>query len=100
MAKVLKDINILNRKASFEFSFLEKFVAGIKLTGTEIKSIREGKASLAEGYCFLQKGELWTRGIHISEYTEGTVYNHDPIRERKLLLNKAELNKLEKKLKD
>ncbi|MFL5752707.1 MAG: SsrA-binding protein SmpB [Bacteroidia bacterium] len=100
MAKIQKDINIVNRKASFEFSFIEKYVAGMQLTGTEIKSIREGKASLAEGYCFLLKGELWTRGIHISEYTEGTVYNHNPTRERKLLLSKQELNKLEKKLKD
>ena len=60
MAKIQKDINIVNRKASFEFSFIEKYVAGMQLTGTEIKSIREGKASLAEGYCFLQKGELFT----------------------------------------
>lgn len=100
MAKILKDINIVNRRASFEFSFLEKFVAGMQLTGTEIKSIREGKASLAEGYCFLQKGELWIKNMHISEYTEGTYNNHNPIRDRKLLLSKAELNKLEKKLKD
>lgn len=90
-------INIRNKKASFEFEFIEKFVAGLVLKGTEIKSIKEGKASLQEAYCYLSKGEMFIKGMHIAVYEQGTVYNHDPLRERKLLLNKQELGKLEKK---
>ena len=92
-----KHINIKNRKASFEFSFIDKYVAGLVLLGTEIKSIREGKASLQEAYCFVSNGEAFVKGMHISVYEQGTIYNHDPVRERKLLLNKTELNKLQKK---
>ncbi len=100
MAKILKDINIVNRRASFEFSLVEKYIAGMQLQGTEIKSIREGKANLSDSYCFFKNGELWIKSLHISEYTEGTYNNHHPTRERKLLLNRRELDKIEKKLKD
>lgn len=70
------------------------------LLGTEIKSIRQSKATLTDAYCFLQNGELWIKGLHIAEYSHGNINNHEPLRERKLLLNKQELQKLEKKLKD
>lgn len=91
------NINIRNKKASFEFEFIEKYVAGLVLLGTEIKSIKEGKASLQEAYCFLSKGEMFIKGMHVAVYEQGTVYNHDPIRERKLLLNKQEIAKITKK---
>jgi len=94
------NINIRNKKASFEYEFLEKYIAGIQLFGTEIKSIREGKANLTDAYCFFRKSELWIQGVHIAEYWWGTCNNHDPKRERKLLLSRKELNKLERKLKD
>jgi SsrA-binding protein len=95
-----KDINIKNKKASFEYQFLETFIAGIMLSGTEIKSIREGKVSLQEGYCIFEEDELFVRQMHISKYEEGTYNNHDPIRDRKLLLNKKELKKLFLKSRD
>ena len=97
---VHENINIKNRKASFEFSFLDKYIAGIQLTGTEIKSIRTGQVNITDGYCVFIKNELWVRNIHISEYSEGTYNNHSVKRDRKLLLNKPELRKLEGKLKD
>ena len=100
MTATANNISIKNRKASFEFSFLEKYTAGLQLTGTEIKSIRNGKASIAEAYCIFIKTELWVRNMHIDEYTQGTYYNHAPERDRKLLLNKSELRKLEIKMKD
>lgn len=93
-------INIKNRRASFDYEFIEEYIAGIKLTGTEIKSIRAGKASLVDSYCYFHRGELWVRGIHISEYKLGTYYNHEEKRERKLLLHKKELMKLERKVKE
>jgi len=93
-------INIKNRKASYEYELLDKLVAGLALTGTEIKSIRNGKASIKEGYCTFEGDELFVRNIHIDEYTDGTYNNHDPKRDRKLLLNRNELSKLKKKLKD
>ncbi len=92
------DINIVNKKAGFEFHLLEKFIAGLVLTGTEIKSVRQGKASIKEAYCLFQRGELWIRKMHITEYDKGTHYNHEPTRERKLLLGKRELRKLEVKV--
>ncbi len=92
------NIKIKNKKASFEFHLIERFVAGIVLTGTEIKSIRQGKASIKEGYCFFDKGELYIKNMHISEYSHGTYNNHDPKRNRKLLLTKRELKKLESKV--
>lgn len=91
-----KQVNIRNRRASFDFEVLEKFTAGLVLTGTEIKSIREGKASLSEGYVFIQAGEAFITGMTINPYSEGTIYNHEPARQRKLLLNKSEIKKLEK----
>ena len=93
-------INIKNKKAKFEYEFLEKFTAGIVLTGTEIKSIRAGKASIVEGYCFFKDGELFINNMYIAEYEQGTYNNHQPRRVRKLLLNRSELNKLIKKKKD
>lgn len=98
--KSAADIQIKNRKASFEYSFLDKYVAGLQLTGTEIKSIREGKANIADGYCTFVKHELFVRNVHISEYKEGTYNNHEPKRDRKLLLQANELKKLQNKLKD
>ena len=94
------NLNIKNKKASYEYSFLEKFTAGIQLTGTEIKSIRDSKVSIAEAYCHIKDGELFIKGMHIAEYDPASYNNHDPLRERKLLLNKVELKKLEKKLKN
>ena len=93
-------MEIKNRQAYFEYFIDDKYVAGIMLTGTEVKSLREGKANFNDSYCIFQKGELWIRSFHISEYSHGTVNNHDPIRERKLLLNKRELKKLEAKIKE
>ena len=90
-------INIKNKKASFNYTFVEKYIAGIKLAGTEIKSIRMGKASLVDAYCIFINGELFVRGLNITEYDYGTHYNHDPRQDRKLLLNKRELKKLERK---
>lgn len=96
----LENINIKNRKASFEYSFIEKFIAGIKLTGTEIKSIRAGKANINEAFCSLISKELWVRNMHVEEYAMGNRFNHEPKRNRKLLLNKNELKKIETTLKD
>lgn len=93
-------INIKNKRASFEYEFLETFTAGIVLTGTEIKSIRAGKASIIEGYCFIKDGELFIKNMYIAEYEQGTYNNHNPKRDRKLLLNRHEIDKLEKKKKD
>lgn len=96
----LSTVNIKNKKASFEYTFLERFTAGLQLTGTEIKSIRSSKVSIAEAYCHILNHELFIKGMHIAEYDPGSYNNHDPLRERKLLLNKAELAKIEKKLKN
>lgn len=96
----MKDINIKNKKAFFEYQIIDKFIAGIELKGTEIKSIREGKATITEGFCFFKNNELWIKGMHITEYKLGTYANHEPKRERKLLLNYQELNKISKKIQD
>ena len=95
-----KEINIRNKRASFDYEFIEEYNAGIVLTGTEIKSIRAGKASLVDSYCYFHRGELWVKGMNIAEYKLGTYYNHQEKRERKLLLTKKELVKLEKKVKE
>lgn len=87
-------INIRNKRATFDYELLETFTAGIVLTGTEIKSIRLGKASLVDTYCYLNNGELWVRNMHIAEYFYGTYNNHQARRERKLLLTKTELRKI------
>ncbi len=91
-------IKIKNRKASFQYHLYEKYEAGIQLKGTEIKSIRDGKVSLAESYCVFVGHELFVRDMHISEYSKGTIYNHDPKRDRKLLLTGRELKKLQTKV--
>ena len=90
-----KDVNIKNRQASYEYELLDKWVAGIVLTGTEIKSIREGKINLQDGYGYFNNGELFVKGVNISPYAQGTHYNHEATRERKLLLKRSELKKLE-----
>ena len=95
-----KQTEIKNRSAYFEYFIEDKYVAGIVLTGTEVKSLREGKANFNDSYCLFQNGELWIRSFHISEYSHGTVNNHDPIRERKLLLKARELKKMEARIKD
>lgn len=93
-------INIRNKRSTFDYELIERFVAGIQLAGTEIKSIRLGKASLVDSYCYFVKGELWLKGMRVSEYFYGTYNNHQPERERKLLLQKKELQKLERKTKE
>jgi SsrA-binding protein len=90
-------IAIKNRKASYEFHLLESFTAGLVLKGTEVKSIREGKASLQEAYCVFDNGELYVIQMNITPYKQASYYNHEPTRRRKLLLNKKELEKLETK---
>ncbi|OIP04185.1 MAG: SsrA-binding protein [Bacteroidetes bacterium CG2_30_32_10] len=97
---MLDKVQIKNKRASFEYFFIEKYIAGIQLTGTEIKSLREGKANITDAYCSFTNNELFVRNMHISEYTYGTYLNHPPKRERKLLLNKRELHKLLNKLKE
>ena len=93
-------INIRNRQASFQYELLDKLVAGIALKGTEIKSIREGKVNLQDGYCYFSNGEAFVKGINITPYSQGTHYNHEAARERKLLLKKSELNKLEARVEE
>jgi len=87
-------ITIRNKKAGFEYFLLQEYTAGLQLTGTEIKSIRAGKASIVDAYCSFTGNELFVRNMHISEYSLGNRYNHDPKRDRKLLLNRKELKKL------
>jgi SsrA-binding protein len=94
------NIVIKNKKASHDYEFIEKFMAGIILSGTEIKSLRLGKATLADSYCFFSNGELFLKGMHIAEYWWGNLNNHDPLRERKLLLKARELRKIERKIKE
>jgi SsrA-binding protein len=91
---------IRNRSAYHEYYIEDKYDAGMVLMGTEVKSIREGKVSFVDSFCFFQKGELWVRNLHIAEYRFGTTNNHIAVHDRKLLLNKKELKKLENKLKD
>lgn len=88
-------IQIKNKKAAFEYFFVEELTAGIVLTGTEIKSIRAGKASLVDTYCYIVNGEMWVKGMNISPYFYGSYANHDSKRERKLLLTKREIRRLE-----
>ena len=95
-----ENIRIKNRRLSFEYFVVETFIAGIVLTGTEIKSIRQGKASLADAYCAFQGHELFVKEMHIAEYNYGTHNNHEPKRERKLLMNLRELKKLSTKVKE
>ncbi|MBK8684634.1 MAG: SsrA-binding protein SmpB [Chitinophagaceae bacterium] len=91
---------ISNRSASFHFAIEQKFSAGMVLTGTEIKSLRQGKASFNDSYCLMHQGELWLKSLHIAEYSHGTYTNHDPLRDRKLLLSKKELRKIDAKTRE
>ena len=93
-------MEIKNRAAFHEYFFDNKYVAGVVLTGTEVKSLREGKASFNDSYCIIHKGEMWLKSLHIAEYSHGTTNNHDPVRDRKLLLQKREITKIEGKLKE
>jgi SsrA-binding protein len=93
-------MEIKNRSAYFEYYVDDKFTAGLLLLGTEVKSLRAGKASFNDSYCIFQNSELWIKSLHIAEYSHGTVNNHDPVRERKLLLNRRELKKLESRIKE
>jgi len=93
-------MELSNRKAYHEYFFEQTYTAGIVLQGTEIKSLRTGKASFNDSYCYFSRGELFIKSLHISEYAFGTYTNHEPMQERKLLLNKKELKKLEAKSKE
>lgn len=88
-------VNIRNKKASFEYFFVDTFTAGIVLTGTEIKAIRMGKASLVDTFCYINNGEIWVKGMNISPYFYGSYNNHESKRDRKLLLNKREIKNLQ-----
>lgn len=89
-----------NRQASFEYAFIDTYVAGMQLMGSEIKSIRQKQVDLSDSHCFIKDGELWIKNMHIAPYTEASYNNHEAKRDRKLLLTKRELSKLEGKLKD
>ena len=94
------DIRILNKKAKFEYIILDRYTAGIQLFGTEIKSIREGKASLVDSYCAIQHGEMYVKQMHIAEYRFGSYANHEAKRDRKLLLQRREIRKIERATKE
>ena len=100
MERRKSDIRILNKKAKFEYIILDRYTAGIQLFGTEIKSIREGKASLVDSYCAVEHGEMYVKQMHIAEYRFGSYANHEAKRDRKLLLQRREIRKLEKATKD
>ena len=93
-------MEIKNRSAYFEYYVDDKYVAGMALLGTEVKSLRAGRASFNDSYCLFQEGELWVKSLHIAEYSHGTYNNHNPLRDRKLLLQKRELKKLQSKIKE
>ena len=96
----MKTVEIKNRKAKFDYEWLETYTAGMQLQGTEVKSIRMGKASIAEAYCYFAGEELFVKNMTISEWSHGNIFNHEPLRERKLLLAKRELDKILKDTKD
>ncbi|MEL0334991.1 MAG: SsrA-binding protein SmpB [Flavobacteriales bacterium] len=96
----MKSVEIKNKRAKFDYEWLDTYTAGLQLVGTEVKSIRMGKASIAEAYCYMTGGELYIKGMNVTEWSHGNIFNHDPIRERKLLLSKRELDKIDKALKD
>ncbi|MBL7698156.1 MAG: SsrA-binding protein SmpB [Chitinophagaceae bacterium] len=91
---------IRNRQAFYDYFIDDKYDAGMVLTGTEVKSLRAGRASFNDSYCYFHRGELWIKSLHIAEYSHGTSANHEPTRDRKLLLNKKELRKIEAKIKE
>lgn len=94
------ELNIRNKRATFEYEIIDRYTAGIVLRGSEIKSVREGHASISEAYCLFKDGELWVKSLNISEYKQASVWQHEPLRMRKLLLSKKELNKLLAKVKE
>jgi SsrA-binding protein len=100
MARFSNDINIKNRQATFRYEIIDKQIAGMVLKGTEIKSVKEGKVNLQDGHCYFKNGELFSRGINITPYAQGTHYNHEADRERKLLLKKSEIKKWESKVEE
>jgi SsrA-binding protein len=93
-------MEIKNRSAYFEYFIDDKYIAGIMLTGTEVKSLRAGKGNFNDAYCLIHDEELWIKSFHIAEYTFGTVNNHDPVRDRKLLLHKKEIKKIQMKIRE
>ncbi|HAE14825.1 MAG: SsrA-binding protein SmpB [Chitinophagales bacterium] len=95
-----QQLNIRNKRAGFDFELIDRFTAGLALRGSEIKSVREGKASINEAYCLFKDDELWVRNMHIAEYDMATNWQHEPLRMRKLLLEKRELRKLLSKVKE
>lgn len=99
-SKIQNKVNIKNKRVFFDYEILETYIAGMVLQGTEIKSIRMGKASLVDSYCHILKGQVYIKNLNITEYDYGTYNNHDARRERKLLLNKKEIEKLDRKLKE
>jgi len=94
------NINIRNRQAGYTYELLDKYVAGLVLKGTEIKSIKEGKVNLQDGHCYFNNGEIFAKGINITPYAQGTHYNHEANRERKLLMKRSEIRKLESKVEE
>lgn len=98
--RIIQNLNVRNKRASFEYAFLDKLTAGIKLSGTEIKAIRLGKVNIEDAYCVFMQGELFARNLNISEYEQGTRFNHEPRADRKLLLTKRELRKWEVEVKN
>ena len=100
MPKAKSNVEIKNRRASFDYEFLETYQAGLVLTGTEIKSIRAGKASLVDAFCYFNGGELYVKNMHVADYWWGTWGRHDPRRDRKLLLTRRELLKLQRAVKE
>ncbi|WP_224998419.1 SsrA-binding protein SmpB [Cesiribacter sp. SM1] len=99
-SRFAKTVNIKNKRAGFEYEFLEKFVAGISLQGTEIKSIRQSKVNMADAHCGFQGDEMYVYNLHISPYEEGNIFNHEPMRPRKMLLKKKEINRLKVKVEE
>jgi SsrA-binding protein len=93
-------LNIINRKASFEYAFLHKYTAGIQLSGTEVKSVKAGNVNIGEAYCVFESDGLYVKNMHISEFQYGGHYNHDPLRSRKLLLKKSELEKIKERIRE
>lgn len=98
--KDFTNFEIKNRKAAYEYFFVEHYMAGIVLTGSEIKSIRSGNANINDAYCFVKDGEVFIKNMHISEYKQASHQNHDPLRTRKLLLRKTELRKIDRKIRE
>lgn len=93
-------ISLQNRQASYSYFIEERLIAGIQLLGTEVKSLREGKASFNDAYCLIQENEAWLKSLHIGPYSHGNAFNHEPERDRKLLLTKREISKIKSKLKE